>query len=806
MPLIHLKNRYTSIILALGVCMGIIPSCTIVKHYPKEKPFIFENTVNINGKVDKDKKGELRDLLMAQIEDSAAVRSNTELPWPKFPFVIPGPVINRPNEFDSVHVVQSTVNMHYFLRNKGYRSNLVSYDSSMKKVKDQYRVKVDYEINTGNVYRLNSVVFALADSNLQRLAMENRENSLLKKGDPMDYSKVNDEINRLVNLYQNNGYIKISREEIYIDADSSYKELIDPSIDQFEYLRRLAEIEQKYKNSPQVDVYIKQRSLKDTTRVVPYRVGNFTVYSDAPNTLAVDSQTDTTEVNYNGYKVISFNNTFKPTFITRFIELKPGELYKQDNYSQTLNNFNRIGAWSNINMVYRVNDSSQTIDYLLKLTPAKKQFFSVDLEGSSVLNTNQLVLVGSGRVGLAINNRLRNRNVGKRGIQLENTLRTGIEFNDFTKILSAEIALTNRFTIPWLMTPFSPGFEKRFKSARTIVSFDFSYVDRFQYYRLRTFNTFFGYEWKTRPEVTWQFKPFNIEYTNIKPDSLFKDAIKDFPLLVYSYNNGLIIGTNGSYHRTFNPPTAKHQNSIRIYAEESGLLAGAALKGLTAENKILQDLYRFVRLDVDFRHYVKYKKSVLAFRAFAGYGLALQTESSPQNVTLPFFKSYFAGGPNSMRGWQIRKLGIGSNIFFDTLGLSRGTPGAFNDKYADIQLETNMEYRFNLFRFFGFWMRGALFTDVGNIWYRENLVGSAPDAVLAWKKFYKDIAVDAGFGVRMDFTYFVLRFDLGYPIKDPRYDPGKTPETGFYSTKKYGWFVNDHWNKPTLQFAIGYPF
>ena len=197
---------------------------------------------------------------------------------------------------------------------------------------------------------------------------------------------------------------------------------------------------------------------------------------------------------------------------------------------------------------------------------------------------------------------------------------------------------------------------------------------------------------------------------------------------------------------------------------------------------------------------------MLALRAFAGYGYAFKTESSPNDVTLPFFKSYFAGGPNSMRGWQIRKLGIGSSIFFDTLGYYKGSPGAFNDKYADIQMEANIEYRFNLFRLFGFWMRGALFTDVGNIWGRKNLINTQPDAVLMLDKLYKDIAVASGFGVRMDFSYFILRFDLGYPLKDPRYDPSKAPYTGFYSTSKYGWFVPGHWNDPTLQFAIGYPF
>ena len=156
-----------------------------------------------------------------------------------------------------------------------------------------------------------------------------------------------------------------------------------------------------------------------------------------------------------------------------------------------------------------------------------------------------------------------------------------------------------------------------------------------------------------------------------------------------------------------------------------------------------------------------------------------------------------------MRGWQIRKLGIGSNIFYDTV-----VNGELSDKYADIRMEANFEYRFNLFRFFGFWMRGAVFTDIGNIWYRNDLDGTLPRADLCFGRFYKDLAVASGFGARVDFSYFLLRFDLGFPLKDPRYGPYNTDPSvsQFYTPNKYSWFVKDVWNKPSFQFAIGYPF
>ena len=773
----------------------------MLKQYPRDKPFIFENNINITGDLAKDKKQDLRSELLSQLEDSANVRENSELPWPKAPWIIPSNVISKPPVFDPAPVIQSTVNMKNLMIGKGYRSASVTYDSSLKVVKDQQRVKVTYNVNPGKVYTIDSISYIFPDSSLNSIVQAHMDKSVLKKGDPFDYDRVDEELGRLVNLFKNNGYYRITRDEVIVEADSSYSELIDPSLDPFEYIRRLTEIETRRKDNPMVDVYVRLVATKDTSRLRQFRVGSFTVIPDSPPDVEDISLYTTKETLLKGYKVVSFNNTFKPAFVTKQIELRPGELYSQEDFIRTQNNFTRLGAWQYQRFIPRVDDSSRTIDFLLQLIPAKKQFFSVDLEGSSMLNSNQLILVGSGRFGLALNFRLRNRNIGKSAIQLENSIRTGIEFNNFSRLLSGEVTLGNRMTIPWLVTPFSRGFEKKFQAARTIVTADVSYLDRFRYFKLRTFNTFFGYEWKPRPNVTWQFKPFNIELTRINPDSLFLDAINENPLLRYAYNNGLVIGNNISYNRSFSKPGSRNLNLLRVYAEQSGTLIGLLAPGLTASNRVFGDLYRFVKMDVDFRHYRNWKNSSFIFRFYAGYGIALKTQSRQGEISLPFFKSYFAGGPNSMRGWQIRKLGIGSSIYLDTL-----QGGSFNDKYADIQLETNLEQRFNLFRFFGFWMRGAVFADMGNIWYRHNANGLMPGAKFRLGSLYEDLAIAAGAGLRLDFSYFVLRFDWGLPIKDPRYGPGKDVSTGFYSTKQHGWFVDGVWNRPTFQFAIGYPF
>ena len=261
---------------------------------------------------------------------------------------------------------------------------------------------------------------------------------------------------------------------------------------------------------------------------------------------------------------------------------------------------------------------------------------------------------------------------------------------------------------------------------------------------------------------------------------------------------------NALFNKNLTPNSPNKSSLLKLYAEESGILTGAVFYGQTANGKALNNLYRFAKLDMEFKHIVTHKKSSLHFRAFAGGGLALTTASRKGQVTLPFFKSYIAGGPNSMRGWAIRKLGIGSNIFYDTVA-----NGRFNDKYADMQLEANLEFRFNLFPFYGFWMRGALFTDVGNIWFRNDLDGSLKNAGFRLKNLGKDIAVASGFGARIDFNYFLIRFDLGFPIKDPRYGPGNKGNANverFFGKRSGGWFVDNVWQKPAFQFAIGYPF
>lgn len=789
------------LILLFGL-MITYASCTVVRNYPSEKPYFFENTINIIGEENKSVRANIKALLTEQVDDSAKIRTASKIPWPNFPWFIPSPIMEQPVEFKKSYLNQSAINMRNLMASLGYRKNSISFDTIHLLKKDQLRVLTQFAILTGPLYTIDTVLYQFNDDALNEIAKAAAGKAYIKKGTGLDYRLVDAEISRLTDLFQNNGYFKLSKEDIVAEIDTNAISLLDASTNPFELVKTIKEIE-SLKGIPRIHLQLGLRQSRDSSHLYQFKVGTIKVIPDLTAEERETFNSDSLSIN-KPLEVISLHNTFNSKFIASNISMTPGNVFRREDYNKTIGNFNKLDVWQNINLITDAIDSTKSINYTLRMQPAKKQFFSIDLEGSSIINSSQMIQVGSGRVGLANNFTLRNRNIGKRAIQLENNLRTGIEFNNFKKILTGEISLSNRLTFPWMLAPISDRWKSRFQQARTVASADVSYIDRFRFFKLSSFNTSIGYEWKPNPNTSWQVKPINLEFTQFRPDSLFIESIKDFPLLLYTYNNGLIIGSSFLFNRNLNPGGTRNISFLKLYGEESGLLTGALFYEQTRSGKYLSNLYRFVKLDAEFKHIINYKRSSLNFRAFAGMGYALSTASRKGQVTLPFFKSYTAGGPNSMRGWSLRKLGIGSNIFYDTVA-----NGRFNDKYADIQLEANIEYRFNLFPFYGFWMRGAVFTDIGNIWFRNDLDQTLNNAGFRLDRLGKDLAIASGFGARLDFNYFLLRFDLGFPIKDPRYGPansGNANALKFFSTSEGGWFVNNVWSRPVFQFAIGYPF
>ncbi len=771
---------------------------------------MFENEIAFGGKVNSDEKNDLRSKLESQIEDSVKPQFKSVL------FV--RHVMTAPAVFDSNYVKQSLANMNNLLHNNGYyRGNITANwkitDTVIVKNKpDQYRMKVTYNVVPGKIFRIDSISYSFKDTVLQRLAEENAGNSLLKKSDPFNRGLIDEELNRLIDIFRNNGYYRINREMIKAELDTVDISLIDPSADPFELIRLQLEA-QKRLQTPTISIKVVEVPVRDSTITLQYRIGRVGIFPDEPAELLTPGRRQGLRpLKYGDYTIYSRYNLFRPSFLVRKVQLKPGDLYRVSNYNQTLLNFNRIEAWQNVNITSRPNTDSivPTVDFYLRMVPAKKYFFSIDFEGSSILSA-QNQIYSPGNKGLAVNFQLKNRNVAREALQLQNVLHTGVEFTDFSKILSSEIGLSNKLIFPHLLTPFRIKKEKSFLNAKSYVTLDGSYVDRYNYYKINTINAYLGNEFQTSANSTWQVRFPNIEFTRIYDYGTgFYQLIQDYPLLRYSYNDGLIIGINGTYTRRFNASNPRNFNILRLYGEESGMLLGGLLSNLTAPGEPLEKLYRFIKVSADYRHYFTKPKSMWAFRFFAGYGMGFKTKSNTDDdITMPFFRQFFAGGPNSMRGWRLRKLGPGSSIFYDTLRIrTNSTDPAggvvekrFDDRYADIQLEGNIEYRFDIFPVYGYWLKGALFSDIGNVWARKSSEAALRYGVFSLDRLYRDIAVAGGAGLRLDFKFFLLRFDLGWRLKDPLYasDEDIHPSSD-------GWFIRSNMRTPSFQFGIGYPF
>jgi outer membrane protein assembly factor BamA len=274
----------------------------------------------------------------------------------------------------------------------------------------------------------------------------------------------------------------------------------------------------------------------------------------------------------------------------------------------------------------------------------------------------------------------------------------------------------------------------------------------------------------------------NLELTDVTKTDSFYRLEKRIPTLKQSFKNGLIISTIFAYNKQ--KITEAHSKFYRVRVESSGLGSGF-IKTLETGN-----LRRFVKLDAEYKHYIKYTKSELAFRAFGGYGYVYGKTGNEPEYNLPFFKAFFAGGPYSMRAWPVRRLGPGSTTFYNN-DTSRF------DIFGDMQLEGNVEYRFNLATIAGIKLKSALFVDMGNIWAKTVIENNIELKETEFKlgRLYKDLAVGAGTSLRFDFDFFLIRLDWAYQFKNPA-----------HSDKSAGWFYKIKPLEGQFQLGIGYPF
>ena len=790
---------------AIFICLFIL-SCTVPRKYQKDKPFITKNNIEVKGgNFSKEERATLKQRLNAQLDDSSRIKVID-----KFFF---WHVIVSPPAYDSNSASTSARNMETSMLHVGYYKAKAEFLADTVKIGNQQRVRVYYTVQVNKPTLIDTFLYIMRKPDLQKLALENIDKTLIKEGKPVTKAAVLGELNRLVELYRNNGYYKFTTEELVMRGDTTVAALTTITDDIFEQLRLLAEA-QAARDSPTIKLAVVLKSPKDSSRLKPFYINNIYFFPDYRNG---DSITDPAlQVKYvtkvackdckpdTSFIVLYHKYLFRPRFLIRNMYLRKGGLYNQSDFYKSLNSFARAGVWQSSNIQIQEvpkKDSLQKIDLLVQLVPGKKYGYEASLEASysASSNTNSVTAANAGNLlGLSGNISFLNRNLNKEGIKMTNSLLAGVEFNlrpDSNNrknlINSNEISYTNNISFPRLIFPFVRfNSDKRFINTESFITTRLSYINRINLFNLQSFNFGVGYSGTTKKNRQWIFKPLNFEFAKLynETDS-FKKTLADNPFLRYSFNTALVAGSSIGYRiNKVNPLHPNRQHSFKINIEESGLLWGRL--GI-----LKQYMRQYVKTDVEYVYSVSRPKSAFVFRIFGGIGIA-----SKKDTTLPFFKQYFGGGSNSMRGWPVRGIGRGSQP------LSPYGSNSFNDRTGDIQLETNIEYRYTIAQIIpnSLVLKGALFVDIGNVWnFRNSKPGGGTDSTqFQFSNLYKQLGVAAGTGFRLDFNYFVLRFDFGFRFKRPdvaKNDGWQIPDINFNNLFRRGVQVPDPANPGTTK-------
>lgn len=769
-----------------------VESRTSVKNHPINRPFVYENKIELINNVPKDEKKRLLNQLNNYWDDSLKVKKAQN--YILF-YKIKDPVV-----FDSANFNSSIHFMNEYLNSQGYYNANFSNSFFLDTVKDQVRAHVTITIHTGKNISFDSVAYDLNDSMMQTITESAIKKTELIKGKPYSKQQISKELDRLVSLYRNNGYFKITREDLFALVDSTNQQLLQLTLDPFEQAKLLAAIEKSKKENPNWDVTIKRKDLKDSSRLFQYKVGNLYYYpetkiTESPDSLMLDHsfqqfRQDEAVMYYKEGKFI-----YKP--LKEYTYFKKGDLYNEDRYFKTGTGLSQLGSWQNVDVRPVIRDKD-SLDFYFFMTPAVKQSFTIDLEGSR--NTGD---IASGNLlGLSTNLTYNNRNVWKRAIQSVATFRTGVELNLLTSsskqsdlLQSFFINVGHTYIFPKLILPFK-GIKglNELDNRRTLFAVNAGYVDRKTFYTLRTIITSWGYEWK-KGNTIYLYKPLNIEINGLEKQDSLESLIAKNPFLRASFNEGNIVSQSLSINKTvISKRNPNNSNYYRFGVEEAGGLFGL-IPGIQGK------IYRYIKFENEYRHIMKFKKSELAYRAYGGFGYNYGKDSL-FGVTLPFYKQFFAGGPNSMRAWTLRQLGLGRSkqSELDTAN------NAFRDRYGDLQLEMNIEYRFLLATFGSLKLGSTIFSDIGNIWNVKKSNQYDSNTLLDISKFGSDLAIGVGTGLRFDLSYFLIRFDFAYKVKDPL----RVSNGGWMSFNNFNWTDT----RPNgvkipnfaLQLGIGLPF
>lgn len=698
--------------------------------------------------------------------------------------------------------------------NDGYFNAKTSYSIDSVGYK---KARINYTVTTGNPYILDSLKQTISTPVLDSLFQVSKAESALKPGKRYKTSDFEAEKNRLTTFYRNRGIYHFQQNYVKFDIDT-------------------VDTNNKANSNMIIDDYSYREN--DSTKTMPFRmfrISEVNIYTDSPSAKAHTVIHDS--VTYNNFNLYSSTKLkYRPKALTDAVFVNKGNLFADFRTTLTSRYLSNLRVFNYPLIQYTVDERDSTMHSLIAniyLTPRKKWSFGASLDVTHS-NIQDFGIAATTSVGI------RNIFKGAETLELSARGNIGSS-NDFanpndTFFNVSEYGLDMKLTFPRIFAPFET--EKIIpKNMIPSTSFNLGYAKQRNIgLDKENFTSSLTYLWNPKRLHNVRFDLFNVQYVkNLNPENYFvvyassykalNDLAHDYPVnpayfdgndldreqgtlgFINDVKNGivdvseadrktinsiaerrdrltennLIFASSYSYSKT----TKENLQDNTFYAlkakvESAGnTLAVIArlskqLENQNGNNTIFDIEYsQYIKTEFEYiKHWDLRRRKVLAMRTFAGIAIPYGNSSS-----VPFSRSYFAGGSNDNRAWQ-------------SYGLGPGRSGGVNDfNEANMKLAFSTELRFHLFGD----LHSAVFTDIGNIW---NVLDNEtdPQKTFTGLASLKDIAVGSGFGLRYDFNFFVVRLDLGFKTYNPADETGKK------------WFRDYNFANSVLNIGINYPF
>lgn len=704
---------------------------------------------------------------------------------------------------DSSLIARSTEQLKLYLVKEGYFNARVTdtvyfnrtklFSGKRGKPYQQPKAEVEYRIAAGTPYTLCTANWFVDDPAIDSLVLGSWGETLLRPGIRFDADVLDQERSRITAVLRRHGYLYFNRDLLQYVADTAAgHQQVDLAL---RMERPLAQGRRGLAGSAEGRVYF----LEDiTVNMAPRPLHGAAV--PAPDT-----------VDYRDYRFLFTGKrpAYRPKALSSSILLHSGAKFNEVTNDRTWRRLTNLRVFDRAEITYDTSNTRMPnmADVRIELAPSKRQ--SLSLEG---FGTNR-----GGFLGTSVSLNYRHKNLFRSMGSIEARMALGLEAQqsldgrgsaeDASTQVGREVLfntvefgpeVTVRF--PRFLIPFCNTDDRwpRTWGRRTAVNMLYNYQRRPDYTRTLA-KMSFGYEWNKSRTLSMAFYPAEVNIIRIP---VISDGFQDFirnsrdAVLRDSYTDHVIAGARAALTLNtqdaapakrnvflWRPSVVTSGNLLGLVNEAFGMPVQTDTAGNSFHTLAGVRFAQFIKVENDIRLYHRiHAKSSLAFRLDAGVGVPFGNLE-----VLPFESSFFSGGANGLRAWRARSLGPGSY----------SAPLDAFDRVGEVRLEANAEYRFKLIGY----LEGALFVDIGNIWELEENPAK-PGSGFDIATVPGELAFGSGVGARLNFDFFLVRFDLGLQTKDPALPPG---QRWIFEPKGPG-LATSFGSKLNFNLGIGYPF